>query len=1178
MRAAFQCALLISAVSAEFLAGVGIADVTGPAAEVVMMGYADQDQRVTGIHMRLHARAFIFVYPESDKRVVYLAVDTWAATESLMQGLESRLLRELPGLYSRHNVLIGPSHTHMGPAGVSPYYLYQISSFGYVKQSTQALIDGMVEAVKMAHNNIRPAHVSLAVGPVDNTTVPGCPMPHCASRNRSPTSYMHNPAEERANYSSNTDYDMDLIKIVDAKTGEPMGTMNWFSVHATSMKSTSGLISGDNKGYAQYAFEKAFGHNMGERQASSNGRVHGAPSCCHLKTLPTDKAINGPSSVRPAGRGPFVAGFGSAASGDISPNTHGSWCEVTGQSCETAQSVCYDSRGQPRNSDCLAWGPGGRNIFESTKVIGERQYLAARHIFENANTSIGNGIDYRIRYVDMTQYSFKYEDGKRGRTCPPAMSTTFGAGTTDGPSHVDEFGQNMTPTNGFLRFLGHLITLPPEEAKRRGKGRKPKVRSNQACIPGFPFDAMPELKVNSLQGHVLTLEVAMTESVRQLKAMILEQHPCEDPIERKVLKADILHDRCLLDDAQTLHEAGLEAESEVSVIYSINEMEAASQDDIHASEGFFQINLSEGLTHVAAFAFRCCCKVVRVTVPTSVVDIGSSAFAGCSSLESITFPETVSDIRAGAFKGCNSLKCIIIPDSVHHISPRVFAGCGSLKSVVIPDSVTYIGDGAFAGCNSLESIAIPGSVTCIGDGAFGGCSSLESIIIPDSVKCLGLSAFADCSCLESITMPNSVTIVENSVFEACSSLKGITIPDSVIRISPRAFVGCSSLKSITIPNSVTYIGDGAFAGCSSLESITIPPSVTSIGASAFAKCSSLESISMPASIRIIENFLFDGCSSLKSITIPDSVTHICHRAFVGCSSLRNITIPDSVSYIGDAAFAGCGPPGIKVKYSSCLSFCRASISRCHFPKDILLYTGRMKTPYPYMPSKMAFQLVRLGNLIIAGVPGEFTTMAGRRTAKVIKKALLDKGVVGPNARVVINNCASGYAGYVTTIEEYQHQRYEGGSTAYGPHTHGAMTNILKEMAEEMAEGKTYRWPGAQPKIPTEAQMMEGQSDVVADDPPIGGSFGDVKSDVYPEYPPGATAQAVIWGAHPRNNLRRNSSFVSVWRLQEDGHTWHMVADDNDWELRFEWKREGISASTVTITWEIPEDCPEGKYS
>lgn len=44
------------------------------------------------------------------------------------------------------------------------------------------------------------------------------------------------------------------------------------------------------------------------------------------------------------------------------------------------------------------------------------------------------------------------------------------------------------------------------------------------------------------------------------------------------------------------------------------------------------------------------------------------------------------------------------------------------------------------------------------------------------------------------------------------------------------------------------------------------------------------------------------------------------------------------------------------------------------------------------PSKMAFQLVRLGDLIIAGVPAEFTTMAGRRTAKAIKKPLVEKGL------------------------------------------------------------------------------------------------------------------------------------------------------------------------------------------
>lgn len=38
----------------------------------------------------------------------------------------------------------------------------------------------------------------------------------------------------------------------------------------------------------------------------------------------------------------------------------------------------------------------------------------------------------------------------------------------------------------------------------------------------------------------------------------------------------------------------------------------------------------------------------------------------------------------------------------------------------------------------------------------------------------------------------------------------------------------------------------------------------------------------------------------------------------------------------------------------------------------------------------------------------------------------------------------------------------------------ALDNRAAKNHEEMAEGKTYRWPGAQPKIPTEAQMMEGQ--------------------------------------------------------------------------------------------------------
>jgi neutral ceramidase len=42
-----------------FLVGIGKADVTGPAADVNMMGYALLEQTARGLHTRQHARAYL---------------------------------------------------------------------------------------------------------------------------------------------------------------------------------------------------------------------------------------------------------------------------------------------------------------------------------------------------------------------------------------------------------------------------------------------------------------------------------------------------------------------------------------------------------------------------------------------------------------------------------------------------------------------------------------------------------------------------------------------------------------------------------------------------------------------------------------------------------------------------------------------------------------------------------------------------------------------------------------------------------------------------------------------------------------------------------------------------------------------------------------------------------------
>jgi len=55
-------------------------------------------------------------------------------------------------------------------------------------------------------------------------------------------------------------------------------------------------------------------------------------------------------------------------------------------------------------------------------------------------------------------------------------------------------------------------------------------------------------------------------------------------------------------------------------------------------------------------------------------------------------------------------------------------------------------------------------------------------------------------------------------------------------------------------------------------------------------------------------------------------------------------------------------------------------------------------------------------VIIAGVPGEFTTMAGRRFRNQIDKVASDSI---PGVKTIIAGLSNVYTHYITTFEEYQ---------------------------------------------------------------------------------------------------------------------------------------------------------------
>jgi neutral ceramidase len=270
------------------------------------------------------------------------------------------------------NLSISGTHTHSGPGGFLQYILYLVTSLGFVKETFDAWVQGITASVVMAHKSMQPAKILINQGTLQDANI-----------NRSPTSYLRNPQAERDQYpDGDTDKNMLLLNFVSEATGKSIGVFNWFAVHATSMNNTNTLVSGDNKGYAAYALEKD---------------------------------VNGASST--PGVGPFVAAFASTNLGDVSPNTMGAKCIDTGLPCDGTTSTCNG-----RCENCIAFGPGTNgDIFESTQIIGDRQYRFAKNLMQTAKEEITGPVDFRHSFVDMPSLNVSLSNGQSAKLCTPAM-------------------------------------------------------------------------------------------------------------------------------------------------------------------------------------------------------------------------------------------------------------------------------------------------------------------------------------------------------------------------------------------------------------------------------------------------------------------------------------------------------------------------------------------------------------------------------------------------------------------------------------------------------------------------------------------------------------------------------------------------------------------------------------
>uniref|UniRef100_A0A8C4DS38 Neutral ceramidase n=1 Tax=Dicentrarchus labrax TaxID=13489 RepID=A0A8C4DS38_DICLA len=236
--------------------------------------------------------------------------------------------------------------------------------------------------------------------------------------------------------------------------------------------------------------------------------------------------------------------------------------------------------------------------------------------------------------------------------------------------------------------------------------------------------------------------------------------------------------------------------------------------------------------------------------------------------------------------------------------------------------------------------------------------------------------------------------------------------------------------------------------------------------------------------------------------------------------------------------------------------------KCHHPKPILFSTGEMNWPLPWHPEIVDVQIITIGSIAVVAVPGEMTTMSGRRLREAVKQELESEGAFR-DSEVVIAGLSNVYTHYITTYEEYQVQRYEGASTIYGPHTLSAYLQKYRGLARAIAQDRVSELHvGPQPPF-FEKNLFNLLPAATVDRKPENSSFGEVLQQVYPVYRQGDVVSVTFVAGNPRHSgdIVRPKALIL----------------NNAFGCRFHWLKGSNRQSNSTVEWHIPPSAPSGSY-
>ena len=350
--------------------------------------------------------------------------------------------------------------------------------------------------------------------------------------------------------------------------------------------------------------------------------------------------------------------------------------------------------------------------------------------------------------------------------------------------------------------------------------------------------------------------------------------------------------------------------------------------------------------------------IQKVTIPSTLKQIGESAFRRCGKLSTVEFPENsqLKTINGYAFSGDAKLTEFELPASVSQFGQNVLGSTG-LTVFNVPDNSELINlyGSNFANCSKLTEINVGNNTKlekvnfqwCSGTGVtkftigegnsklksldyFNYLNKLETIEIAEDAGSEGAgitiqaNCFKDMTTLTSLALPAATTTLEKLAFSGCTNLTSVTIADTeenpcrLKTIGENVFYQCG-IESFTVPSSVESIAYEAFRECPALTTVEIPAGCTSVDKQAFEATPNLTAINVDKANPIYASSDGIFCDKMKEQLIiypagkaeenftllPPSLTSIGEMSFFNNPNLKNVMIPKKVTSIAVNAFNQC---------------------------------------------------------------------------------------------------------------------------------------------------------------------------------------------------------------------------------------------------------------------------------